>query len=78
MKYQSTLAQISTQVFAAKTADEAKQVIISHLENTNVKDKVKMIADVSGLKNLTKVWTYFTNSLLRFESLSVNSYSEKD
>ena len=74
MRYESTLAQISSGVFSAKTAEEAKQIIVLHLEGTRVKDKAKMIADVSRLNNLTKVWTYYTNSLLRFEALSVNPY----
>jgi hypothetical protein len=78
MKYESTLAQISSEVFSAKTADEAKQVIVLHLEGTRVKDKAKMIADVSRLQNLTKVWTYYTNSLLRFEALSVNPYGTQE
>ena len=74
MKYQSTLAKISSEVFSAKTAEEARQIIVLHLEGTKVRDKVKMIADVSRLQNLTKVWTYYANSLLRFEALSINPY----
>jgi len=73
--YQSTLATITAEVYAAKTAQEAKALVINYLETTNVKDKKKMIWDVSQLNNLTRVWTYFTNSLLRFEGMSVNSYN---
>ena len=75
MKYESTLAQIANQVYQAKTADEAKQVMIDHLNTTKVKDKDKMINQVKLLKTLIKVQTYFTNSLLRFEALSVRSYA---
>jgi hypothetical protein len=75
MKYTSTLAQIADKVYQAKTADEAKQVMIDHLNTTRVKDKDRMISQVKVLKTLTKVQTYFTNSLLRFEALSVNSYA---
>jgi len=72
--YESTLATITQEVYSAKTAQEAKTIMINYLETTNVKDKKKMIWDVSQLNNLTRVLTYFTNSLLRFEGLSVNSY----
>ena len=75
MNYKSTLAQIANEVYQAKTADEAKQVMVNHLNTTRVKDKDKMIVQVSKLNSLIKVQTYFTNSLLRFESLSVNSYA---
>tara|TARA_R110000868_G_scaffold147485_1_gene368984 strand:+ start:1617 stop:1853 length:237 start_codon:yes stop_codon:yes gene_type:complete len=74
--YESTLATITTDVYAAKTAQEAKTIMINYLETTNVKDKKKMIWDVSQLNNLTRVLTYFTNSLLRFEGLSVNTYTK--
>jgi hypothetical protein len=75
MKHTSTLAQIADKVYQAKTADEAKQVMIDHLSTTRVKDKDRMISQVKVLKTLIKVQTYFTNSLLRFEALSVNSYA---
>lgn len=72
--YQSTLATITTEVYSAKTAQEAKTIVINYLETTNVRDKKKMIWDVSQLNNLTRVWQYFTNSLLRFEGMSTNTY----
>lgn len=74
--YESTLATIANQVFTAKTAAEAKQLIVDHLSATNVKDKQKMLYDVSQLNNLTRLQTYVANSLLRFEGLSVNSYAK--
>lgn len=74
--YESTLATITQEVYSAKTAQEAKTIMINYLETTNVKDKKKMIWDVSQLNNLTRVLTYFTNSLLRFEGLSVNTYTK--
>lgn len=74
--YESTLATITNEVYSAKTAQEAKTIMINYLETTKVKDKKKMIWDVSQLSSLTRVLTYFTNSLLRFEGLSVNTYSK--
>lgn len=72
--YQSTLANITSEVWATKTADEAKSSIINYLNTTRVKDKDRMIADVNALKLLDKVWRYFANSLLKFEGLSTTSY----
>ena len=76
--YESTLANITEQVYSAKTAEEAKTAMINYLETTNVRDKKKMIFDVSQLKNLTRIQFYFTNALLRFEGLSTNAYVKKD
>lgn len=71
MTFESTLTSITEQVWSAKTAQEAKTVIIGYLETTNVKDKKKMIWDVSQLNNLTRVQFYFANSLLKFEGMGV-------
>ena len=76
--YESTLTNITEQVYSAKTAQEAKSAILTHLESTNVKDKKKMIWDVSQLNSLVRIQSYFTNALLRFEGLSVNSYAKQD
>lgn len=71
MTFESTLTSITEQVWSAKTAQEAKTVIIGYLETTNVKDKKKMIWDVSQLNNLTRIQFYFANSLLKFEGMGV-------
>ena len=70
--YESTLATITSSVWEAKTATEAKDVIINYLEGTRIKDKDSMIATVKGLPTLTKVWQYFANALLKFEALGLN------
>lgn len=71
MTFQSTLTSITEQVWSATTAQEAKSTIINYLETTNVKDKKKMIWDVSQLTNLTRIQFYFANSLLKFEGMGV-------
>jgi len=45
--------------------------MINYLESTNVKDKKKMIWDVSQLNSLTRIQFYFTNALLKFEGMGV-------
>jgi len=71
MTFESTLASITEQVWSAKTAQEAKTTIIDYLETTNVKDKKKMIWDVSQLNSLTRIQFYFACALLKFEGLGV-------
>ena len=71
MAFESTLTSITEQVWSATTAQEAKSTIINYLETTNVKDKKKMIFDVSQLTSLTRIQFYFANSLLKFEGMGV-------
>lgn len=70
----STLEKIAGQVFTAKTADEAKQIIINHVSDSQVNDndKNKMINDVNALKNLVAVQRYLANALLKYEGLGAN------
>lgn len=69
--FESTLASITEQVYGAKTATEAKTVMVDYLKGTKVKDRDKMIETVSGLTNLVKIQQYFSNCLLKFEGLSL-------
>lgn len=70
MNYQSTLASIANLVWEAKTADQARQILIEHLAGTKVKDKDKMINDVQALGSLPAIHRYTANALLKFEGLS--------
>ena len=71
----STLEKIAGQVFTAKTADEAKQIMVSHITDSQVNDidKNKMITDVNMLKNLVAVQRYLANALLKYEGLGTNN-----
>jgi hypothetical protein len=71
----STLEKIAGQVFTAKTADEAKQIMVNHISESQVNDndKNKMITDVNGLKNLVAVQRYLANALLKYEGLGANN-----
>lgn len=68
----STLADIAPEVFTATDWETAKALIVSHLEETNVKDRDKMLEDVRKLHNLIKIQTYLANSLLKYEGMSLN------
>lgn len=74
----STLEKIANQVFTAKTADEAKQIIVSHISDSQVNDidKNKMITDVNALKNLVAVQRYLANALLKYEGLGTNNVNK--
>lgn len=69
----STLETISSQVFAAKTADEAKTIFFTFLEDKQIKqrDKDTMLRTIPTLMSLYQVQKYFTNCLLKFEGLSL-------
>ena len=74
----STLEKIANQVFIAKTADEAKQIIVSHISDSQVNDidKNKMITDVNALKNLVAVQRYLANALLKYEGLGTGNVNK--
>ena len=72
--YQSTLTQISEQVYSAKSADETKQIIVDYLSTTRVKDRDTMIKQVQTKRTLNEVWFYFSNSLLKFEQLGTSQF----
>lgn len=69
MKLESTLASVASSVWEAKTADQARTLLIEHLSSTKVKDKDKMIQDIEQLKTLQAIHRYTANALLKFEGL---------
>ena len=71
MKLQSTLTQITNEVYSTSNPETAKEIITNYLQSTKVKDKDKMIEEVSKLKSINKIYFYFTNCLLKFEGLGV-------
>lgn len=77
MKYQSTLTNITEQVYRATSLTEAKTAMVDYLKTTRVKDADKMIQTATKINNLPKLQEYFTNCLLRFEGLSLNSYQKE-
>ena len=73
MKFESTLASIASLVWEAKTADQARTILVDHLSDTRVKDRDKMIQDIEQLKTLQAIQRYTANALLKFEGLSTKS-----
>tara|TARA_R110002126_G_scaffold216166_1_gene362285 strand:+ start:817 stop:1047 length:231 start_codon:yes stop_codon:yes gene_type:complete len=71
----STLTSIAEKVFVAKSATEAKAIVISHIDSTRIKDADKntIIANVNGMKSLVRIQTYLCNSLLKYEGLGLLS-----
>lgn len=72
MKLQSTLTQITDQVFQAQTPVQAQQAMVEYLKSTKVKDRDKMITTVSSMNNLPQIQKYFANCLLKFEGHSLS------
>ena len=77
MKYESTLTNITEQVYKAASLNEAKTAMVDYLKTTRVKEADKMIQTATKINNLLKLQEYFTNCLLRFEGMSVNSYQKE-
>ena len=71
MKIESILAKIAEDVFQSTNFVEAKKNVLVLLENSHVKDRDKMIKDVTATTSLIKLQTYFANSLLKYEGLSL-------
>lgn len=73
----STLEGVAPLVFTATNYEVAKALIIEHLKETDVKDRDKMIDDVSRLTNLISIQKYLANSLLKYEGMSLSNKKEK-
>ena len=58
MKLQSTLTQITNEVYSTSNPETAKEIITNYLQSTKVKDKDKMIEEVSKLKSINKIYFY--------------------
>jgi hypothetical protein len=71
----STLDNIATQVFEAKTLEQAKTICLDFLKDSKIKesDRLKMISEIEQMKQLHKVQLYIANALLKFEGLGVGS-----
>jgi hypothetical protein len=59
--------------------NEAKNFIENFLEEKKIDDvtKKQMLQNISEIKSMLKLQFYMTNSLLRFEGMSVNKYDKK-
>ena len=71
MKILSTLNEIANEVFLAKDWKTAQNPFIEHVSKTNVKDKDKMIDEVSKMTTLQAIQRYTANALLKYEGLGV-------
>lgn len=71
----STLDTIATQVFEAKTLDQAKTICLDYLKESKIKesDRLKMISEIEKIKHLHKIQLYIANALLKFEGLGVGN-----
>jgi hypothetical protein len=68
----SILEKITEKVFTAKCYEDAKQSFIDCVNNSNVKDKDKMLKEINNLKTLYSIQKYTANALLKYEGLGVS------
>ena len=77
--FKSVLEQIINDVYTMTDVNEAKNFIENFLEEKKINDvtKKQMLQNISEIKSMLKLQFYMTNSLLRFEGMSVNKYDKK-
>lgn len=77
--FKSVLEQIISDVYKMTNVNEAKNFIENFLEEKKIDDvtKKQMLQNISEIKSMLKLQIYMTNSLLRFEGMSVNKYDKK-
>jgi hypothetical protein len=77
--FKSVLEQIISDVYKMTDVNEAKNFIENFLEEKKIDDvtKKQMLQNISEIKSMLKLQFYMTNSLLRFEGMSVNKYDKK-
>jgi hypothetical protein len=73
MKLESKLTDVISHVYNAPTVFHAKSILIPFLQESKIKDtdKKKMIAQAEKISDLTRLQTYATNALLKFEGLGI-------
>lgn len=71
VQIKSVLAQIAEKVFQMKDLEAAKEYIEQFLEDKeiNEKDKESLILGIHNCKNMTRLWTYIANALLKYEGM---------
>lgn len=69
---QSTLASLTPMIWEIKDLETARNFLLDHLMNTNVKDRDKMIVDIKEIKSLPSLHRYTANALLKYEGLGVS------
>ena len=77
--FKSVLEQIISDVYKMTDVNEAKNFIENFLEEKKIDNvtKSQMLQNISEIKSMLKLQFYMTNSLLRFEGMSVNKYDKK-
>jgi hypothetical protein len=73
MQIESKLSEVISQVYAAKSLIEARDVLIPFLEASKIKesDKKKMIEQTRKISQLGLLQYYATNALLKYEGLGL-------
>ena len=75
MTFASKLNEVIQQVYGSTNVEEAKQLMIDCVSNSQINDysKNRMITTVGTLKTLKDVQFYATNSMFMYEGLGVGA-----
>lgn len=74
IKIQSILTKVCQEVFQHTDFQSAKQILLDHINSTDVKDKYKMLDDVTKCRDLAAIHRYCANSILKYEGLGSPKY----
>lgn len=75
MDIKSSLVNIINQVWAETDFYKAKQMILNYLNDSKIKeiDKKKMILEIEfNVRSKSRLDTYLTNALLKYEGMGLN------
>lgn len=70
----SVLNGIITDIYSARTVNEAKELFIKFVDATGIKetDKQKMLTEADKLTTLRSIQQYATNAMFKYEGLGVD------
>lgn len=71
----SKLANIPVEEYTTVNFEAAKLLILEHISQTTIRDedKRKLLDGIKKSRNFASMYSYYYNSLLKFEGLSVNN-----
>jgi len=74
MKIESTLINITTEIFNTKDVLECKKILTDHILKCGIKeiDKKKIQFNLTQINTHTQLWKYVSNLILRYEGLGIN------
>ena len=78
VQIKSIFEQIAEHVFKMSNLNEAKKFILEFVESKDIKDtdKKSIIRSVNESKSIVRLYTYLSNSLLKYEGMGMNQINK--